>query len=530
MGNYVNPGNVTFRRLVNSDIYVDKTKLISMVNKRLEQIDCFMCVSRPRRFGKSMAANMLAAYYSKGCDSRNLFAGLEAEQEKSFETHLNQHAVIRFDVQHFLDSRKSVETFIGELEKAVVEELIEEFPDCRGIQINTPLKTALDKLWKQTGEGFVFLIDEWDCVFRLAKERQDIQKDYLDFLRGLFKGTEYVELVYMTGILPIKKYGEHSALNIFKEYSMLKPGRLAACFGFTEDEVEILCRRYKITYETAQQWYDGYYVGDQHIYNPHAIVELMESGEFQSYWTGTESYEALKIYIDLDYDGLKQAIITMLGNGRCQIDPFSFQNDMTTFRSKDDILTLLIHLGYLTYDKKTGEVLIPNKEIEEEFVRAIKAGGWEELLQVLSQSEALLNATLALDEDAVAAGIEKIHEEMTSILQYNSENALTCTILLAYYSAKAYYLTPIQELPTGKGFADVVYLPRQRESAKYPALVIELKWNQSAEGAIKQIREKRYASWVEGYTGEILLVGISYDWKEKKHSCVVERHVKKERK
>ncbi|MCX4315550.1 MAG: AAA family ATPase [Lachnospiraceae bacterium] len=530
MGNYVNPGNVTFRRLVNSDIYVDKTKLISMVNKRLEQIDCFMCVSRPRRFGKSMAANMLAAYYSKGCDSRNLFAGLEAEQEKSFETHLNQHAVIRFDVQHFLDSRKSVETFIGELEKAVVEELIEEFPDCRGIQINTPLKTALDKLWKQTGEGFVFLIDEWDCVFRLAKERQDIQKDYLDFLRGLFKGTEYVELVYMTGILPIKKYGEHSALNIFDEYSMVDSFGVSQYFGFTEEEVQRLCLKQKVSFTGLQEWYDGYLVDGLHIYNPKSVADALRRGEQRSYWTGTETYEALKVYIDLDYDGLKQAIITMLGNGHCKVNTWKFQNDMTTFQTKDDVLTLLVHLGYLTYDKATNEVFIPNQEIAQEFCNAIDGSGWNGVVETLSKSEELLKNTWAMNEKAVAAGIEKIHEEMTSILQYNSENALTCTILLAYYSAKAYYLTPIQELPTGKGFADVVYLPRQRESAKYPALVIELKWNQSAEGAIKQIREKRYASWVEGYTGEILLVGISYDWKEKKHSCVVERHVKKERK
>ena len=526
MGIYVNPGNNLFEMSRNFEYYVDKSMLIPEINKKYRTEKRFLCVSRPRRFGKSMAANMLSAYYSKGCDSRKLFAGLSIEQDHSFELHLNQHPVIRFDVQYFLESKEDLDTFITEMEKAVVEELLEEFPDCKGIEPDFRLKIALDKIWKQEKQGFIFIIDEWDCVFRLAKEEKEKQKRYLDFLRALLKGTEYVDLVYMTGILPVKKYGEHSALNIFDEYSMVDSVGISQYFGFTEEEVRRLCLEKNADFSGLQEWYDGYLVDGLHIYNPKSVVDAVQRGEQKSYWTSTETYEALKVYMDLDYDGLKQAIIAMLGKSRCSINTRKFQNDMDTFQAKDDILTLLVHLGYLTYDRKKSEVWIPNKEIEEEFLNAIEGVGWEGLVQALEQSEELLKNTLALQEEAVAEGIEIIHQEMASILQYNSENSLACTLLLAYYSAKAYYLTPIQELPTGKGFADVVYLPKRAEEKTYPALVIELKWNQSAEGAIKQIREKQYAAWIEGYTGEILLVGINYDTKEKRHSCVIEQYVK----
>lgn len=363
MGIYLNPGNVSFYKAINNDIYVDKTNLIAYTNSRIDKADCFICVSRPRRFGKSMAADMLTAYYSKGCDFGKLFAGRNVEEEKSFAQHLNRHNVIRLDIQKFLETESSLDNFIEEIEKAVLREIMEEFPDSKEFGEGCRLKFVLEKIFARTGQGFIFIIDEWDCVFRIAREHQQYQKDYLGFLRGLFKGSPYVDLAYMTGILPVKKYGEHSAINMFKEFSMLNPGKIAEYFGFTAPEVEMLCKRYHVDFAEAQKWYDGYLAGEYHIYNPQAIVELMESSEFQGYWTGTETYEALKGYIDRNFDGLKEAIIAMLGNGRCKIDPFTFQNDMITFKVKDDILTLLVHLGYLTYDKKSSEVFIPNQEI-----------------------------------------------------------------------------------------------------------------------------------------------------------------------
>ncbi len=278
-------------------------------------------------------------------------------------------------------------------------------------------------------------------------------------------------------------------------------------------------------YAETEKWYDGYRLGNLHIYNPKSVADALTWNEFQSYWTGTETYEALKIYIDMNFDGMKEAVTMMLGGGRCKINPRRFQNDMTTFKTRDDVLTLLVHLGYLTYDKKTEEVLIPNLETAQEFLDAADGTEWNGLVQALNRSEQLLKSTWALNGKEVAEGIACIHNKTASVLKYNSENSLACAVLIAYYSAKAYYLNPVLEMPSGKGFADVMYLPRR--NADYPALVIELKWNQSAEGAIKQIKEREYLSWVQGYTGDIILAGINYNKEKKVHECIIEKFEKK---
>lgn len=524
MGIYVNPGNTAFKEAIHSMIYVDKSRLISYANRVLNTKQKNLCVSRPRRFGKSMAADMLVAYYSKGCSSRDLFAGLDIEGDSSFGIHLNQHEVIRLDMQRFLETKRDLDTFIDRIEGRVVSELGKEFPECGEFDGNSRLKDVLDQLFDQTKRGFVFIIDEWDCVFRMAKDRKDVQKEYLDFLRGLFKGSEYVELAYMTGILPIKKYGEHSAINVFDEYSMVDPKNLGKFFGFTGEEVKEQCRQHGMDYGEIEKWYDGYQLDGLHIYNPKSVVDALTWKKIKSYWTGTETYEALKVYIDMNFDGLRETVMMMLGNGRCRVNTRKFQNDMTTFSTKDDVLTLLVHLGYLTFDETTEEVYIPNQEIVQEFLNVVDGAGWDGVIQAINRSEQLLQSTWALDEKAVAEGLETIHNETASILQYNNEGALTCTILMAYYSAKTYYMNPVMEMPSGKGFADVVYIPRANTGK--PALVAELKWDKSARGAIEQIKEKGYTDWIKDYAGDVLLVGVNYDKRDKVHQCVIERYQK----
>jgi len=391
MGLYLNPNNSAFRYALNSRIYVDKTGLISYTNNVLESNERNICVSRPRRFGKSMAANMLAAYYGRGCDSRDLFKGLKVESSPSFEEHLNQYDVIYLNIQQFLRKADSLSDLGKCIEDAVIAELDDVYSNYYdSSQCNLPdaLATIYDKE-AQMNKGFIFIVDEWDCIFREAKEDDTAQKAYLDFLRYLFKDRTYVIMAYMTGILPIKKYGTHSAINIFNEFSMMNPKELAEYVGFTENEVKNLCRQYDMDFEVVQSWYDGYRFADQiHVYNPKSVVDAMLSGELDSYWTETETYEALKIYIDMNYDGLKGAIIVMLGNGRCKINSRKFQNDMTTFKTKDDVLTLLVHLGYLAYNKRKQEVYVPNKEIAAEFLDAIDEPVWDGVLQAISSSEA----------------------------------------------------------------------------------------------------------------------------------------------
>lgn len=520
MGIYLNPGNEGFRESINSEIYVDKTGMIAYTNRSLNTMQKFICVSRPRRFGKSMALNMLAAYYSRGCDSRELFERYKIAREKSFEEHLNQYNVIALNIQQFLSTVKDAKLVTDYLQNAVTMELRELYGE-KAITGATTLAEVLNRIYQETGRKYVFLIDEWDCIFREKQEAAEIQRNYLDFMRNLLKDQPYVALAYMTGILPIKKYGTHSALNMFREFSMTNPFMLEEYVGFTEEEVKNLCEKYQMDFEETKNWYDGYrFLNTPHIYNPKSVVEAMLLRQFWNYWTETETYEALKVYIEMNFDGLREAVTRMLGGGRVRIDTRSFQNDMKTFESKDDVLTLLIHLGYLAYDSEDGEVWIPNKEIRDEFENAVRGSGWKEVMEILNASERLLLDTLSGNEEAVAEALDKTHEEVASVLTYNDENSLSCAISLAYYSARKHYRL-IRELPTGRGFADVVFLPK-RNSDK-PALVVELKYNKAAETAIRQIKEKKYTKALEGYAGKILLVGINYDRETKKHSCVIER-------
>lgn len=522
MGIYLNPNNKGFWESIRSQIYVDKTGLIAYTNACLNTKEKFVCVSRPRRFGKSMTLEMLAAYYSCGCDSEELFAKYEIAKDDSFKEYLNQYNVIFLNMQRFLSKAKQ-QGMIELIEQTVIEELREAYGTLFSSQITT-IATALEQIYAKTDKLFIFLIDEWDCVMREKQEAEDLQRQYLDFLRNLLKDQPYVALAYMTGILPVKKYGTHSALNMFDEYSMTDPAILEKYVGFTESEVKKLCDEFHMDFEETSQWYDGYsFMEYQHVYNPKSVVEAMRRRRFANYWTKTETYEALKVYMDMDFEGLREGIIQMLGKSHIKVNTKSFQNDMHTFKTKDDVLTLLIHLGYLGYDFEKKEAFIPNKEIIEEFENAMSVSNWQEVMRVLNASDRLLEDTLSEAADRVAEALDRAHMEVASVLTYNDENSMSCAIRLAYYSASKDYRM-IREFPIGRGFADIVFLPLK--SANKPALVVELKYDKEASTAICQIKEKQYTQALEDYSGEILLVGINYDKNTKTHSCLIEKHVK----
>ena len=519
MGRYLNPGTVLFETALNSQIYVDKSGLISYTNRVLRSEQRYICVSRPRRFGKSMAANMLASYYGRGVDSKSQFEHLRIGEDASFEQQLNQYHVIFLNMQEFLSATHNVEKMIMRIEKNLLKDLKRSYPDVDYMDEDDLISVLYD-IHAESGVPFVFIIDEWDCIFRENKNDQQIQKLYLDFLRNLLKDKAYVALAYMTGILPIKKYGTHSALNMFDEFSMTNPKQLAGFVGFTESEVEDLCCQYGMDFEETKRWYDGYrFENLEHVYSPRSVVSAMLSRSFDSYWNQTETFEALRDYIALNYAGLKDTIIELLAGKSKKINTSKFTNDMTTFKSADDVLTLLIHLGYLGYDFAKQEVFIPNSEVASEFYNAVEDAGWEPVVKALQQSDQLLKDTWNKNAEAVAKGIEEAHFE-TSILKYNDENSLACVVSLAFYSARAYY-TEIRELPAGQGFADIVYLPRKNHQDK-PAMIVELKWDKSAEGAIEQIKKKKYVKAREDYQGNLLLVGVNYSKDSKAHQCVIE--------
>ena len=525
MGVYLNPGYDAFQMSVNDEIYMDKSGIIAFVNGRIGKRKRFICVSRPRRFGKSMAAEMLSAYYDRSCDSGELFQNLEIAKDKTFHQHMNAYDVFFLNVQQFLSGAGSVNKLVEYLQAEVLKELREIYGEYIPAD-ETRLSSSLAAIYsrdKSHNKGFIFIIDEWDCIFREAKDAKDAQRAYLDFLKDLFKDRTYVKVAYMTGILPIKKYGTHSALNIFDEFSMITPGKLAKYLGFTNSEVRKLCKKYKMKFSEAKKWYDGYHFKRvNHMYNPKSIVDAMTEEEFRSYWTSTETYEALQIYIDMDIDGLREAIISMLSNVNIKIDTGSFQNDMTSFRSKDDVLTLLVHLGYLAYDETTNSVYIPNEEVRGEFIRAIKNGNRPELVKAIQRSERLLEATIRMDSAEVARIVQEVHSANTSPNFYNNEQALRSVIQLAYISRLDDYVT-IHELPSGIGYADLLFLPRKHSDK--PAILIELKWNKSAEGAIEQIKTRNYVEAIANYGSAILLVGIDYDKETKKHECVIEKYI-----
>ena len=459
MGIYLNPGNERFEDAVSSEIYVDKTELIKYTNRVLKTEHKYICVSRPRRFGKSMAANMLAAYYGRNADSRKLFENLKIEKNASFMEHLNQYNVIFLNMQDFFSRTHDVTKMKMLLEKCLLRDLLRAYPDVDYLDENDLIGVLYD-IHAESRIPFVFIIDEWDCIFRENKDDEQAQKVYLDFLRNLLKDKGYVVLAYMTGILPIKKYGSHSALNTFDEFSMTNPKQLAEFVGFTETEVQALCMQYQMDFDETRRWYDGYrFQSIDHVYSPRSVVSAMLSQCFDNYWNQTETFEALREYIVMNFDGLKDTVIELLAGNHKKVDISLFSNDMTNFSTGDDVLTLLIHLGYLGYDYSTEEVFIPNSEIASVFVTAIKNAGWQEVMNAVKKSDSLLKETWSKNAEAVARGIEEAHFE-TSILKYNDENSLACVISLAFYSARTYY-TEIRDLPSGQGFADIVYLPRK---------------------------------------------------------------------
>ena len=526
MGIYLNPTNESFQEAINSEIYVDKTGLIAFTNKKIKTSQKHICVSRPRRFGKSTNLAMLAAYYSKGCDSKEMFGKLAVSKSKNYSKYLNQYNVIYINMQDFLSRSKNIDNMLQRIEKRLFKDLQAANSQVE-LDIDDGLTFWMEDFFNVDKLPFVILIDEWDCVMREHRNNKEALEKYLDFLRNWLKDKSYIALTYMTGILPIKKYGTHSALNMFREYSMLKSVALNRYIGFTTDEVEGLCQKYNMDFETMKSWYNGYKLGKTEIYCPNSVVNAILERSFDDYWTETETYEALAKYIAMNFDGLHDTIEKLLAGQPQPVVTRTFTNDMVTFTNKNDILTLLIHLGYLGYNSFDKTVYIPNKEIADEFVVSMEATGlWKETIDTVLQSRQLLEDTLQGNADIVAQAIEKVHDSNSSILNYNNEQSLRFIILIAYYYAKEQYEI-IQELPSGKGFADIVFIPKHNvDTEKYPPMVVELKWDYNAETAIKQIKGRNYPDKLKSFE-KILLVGISYEKdieKNKKHKCIIEEY------
>ena len=515
MGQFIDRENYGFRCAINSN-FVDKSGLLNILNRNLDSENKFMCISRPRRFGKSVAAEMAYAYYDRKSDSRNLFEGLEITKSPDYETHLNKYPTIFIDWNDFANVPDKDK--LKEAQKSVIADLKKSYDV---LEETESLGKALAEINVKTGDRFILIIDEWDMLVRDVS--QEIQDEYVDFLRSMFKTTTAKKmflLVYMTGILPIIKIRTQSALNNFREYSIIYPADTAKYYGFTEEEVKTLCERHNMNFELMKHAYDGYIIGEERsMFNPNSVMQSILFRTYDSFWSRTASFMAIERYINIDADQVRTKIIRMMNGEEVIIEPTSFRNDMKNIETSDDVLTLLAHLGYLSYNPETQSVMIPNTEVGAEFKNAVRAAGWNELSKVVGQSLQLLDDTINLRNAKVARAFDDYHFEASSILEFNDENSMRCAITLAYYAARPFYKI-FHELPSGKGFADMVFIPLPKSPR--PAIVIELKYDKTADSAISQIKRKNYPKSLQGFSKRIILCGINYNKETSKHEVEME--------
>lgn len=527
MGFYINPGNENFRQIRN-DTYIDKSGLVSVINDTINTGKRLSCVSRPRRFGKSYAANMLEAYYDCSCDSHELFDDLEIARDPNYEKHLNQYNVLYLDITGFM-----ADTDLAGLPSFIAQEVMDDARESYSdIAYANTLKRTLSNIVSSTGRKFIAIIDEWDSPIRDPYSTPETQKDFLEFLRSLFKSdiTKRVfAAAYMTGILPIKKDGTQSAISEFREYSILDPGRFAPYVGFTEEDVERLCQEKGVSYDMMKEWYNGYrvYTNDKtaiSVYNPNSVIRASEDGDFKSYWKKTSAANGALEYINMDFDGLGDAAEKLTAGLEITFDTEDFRNDLTSFESANDVLTLLTHFGYITYDSDPDKLCgrIPNYEIMTEFTKMIHKVNHKETMIRLKESEHFLADIIAGNADAVAANVQRVHMKESAPLWYNNEQALRAIIKLAFFTYRDHYIK-LEELPSGTGYVDMAFIPKRYDPS--PALIVELKAGGTPEEAMEQIRSRNYTSQLEGLRDDIRLVAITYDKddKTKPHHCLIEK-------
>lgn len=525
MSFYLNKNNDLFEMDLNSRIFIDKSLLIKETNFVLKTQDRFMCVTRPRRFGKTMALSMLNAYYSKGCDSKELFNNLNISKDESYLKHLNKHNVIWIDMAELYTGLNDKNIFVKKLKEFLYFDLKEKFNTVNldfdlsdGTFLNNALKTVYSKL----NERFIFLIDEWDVIYREQEHNYKLCEEYTEFLRNLFKSSNVsscIDLVYMTGILPIRRYSTQSTLNMFTEYNMVDADVLSTYFGFTEDEVKKLCDKYNRDFNEIKKWYDGYKLNNEELYNPKSVVTAIIRNRCSDYWTKTSSIKAITAYMNYDKGELKDTITKMIVGEKVKVNVSRFDNDLTNVNSRDAALTVLIHLGYLAYDEIEKACYIPNYEIRLEFENALQELNWCEIYNPISNSMKLYTETLNGNTEFINKTFDDNHKDLAGPFNKNKEDVLGIITQISYYGIREYYDIH-KEVTSTLGRADIMYLPKDNT---YIPLIIELKIDSNKEKCIEQIKKREYFNSFGSYKGDVVLVGIKYNTKTLKHDSIVEK-------
>ena len=506
-----------FQRVLKKKIYVDKSMLIDKFNDVIGSEDCYYCITRPRRFGKTINAAMLSAYYTKGYDTHELFENLKIAKTASFEEHINKHHVIYIDFSSVPQNCNSYEQYITSIYEKVKSDLIDYY----NIKVRKT-DDSLSTLFYATKDNFIFIMDEWDSIFYKKFMTDENKKEYLEFLRGLLKSKTYVELAYMTGVLPIAKYSSGSELNMFDELNFMNDDEYDLYFGFHEDEVKELCNQMSsIGYEELKYWYDGYYTSEgKSLFNPRSVSLALQKGKCKNYWTETGPMNEIAEYIEHNVDEVREDIVKMVAGIPIEVELEGYAASQLQLDSRDEILSAMVVFGFLSYHD--GFLRIPNHELMEKFQRVLKRESMGGVADIVNNSKNVLDATIALDGQKVAQYIEEAHDREIPFLQYNNENSLSCVITLCYlYARNSYEVT--REDKSGKGFVDYLFTPKKKG---YPAIILELKYNKSVEEAIDQIKKKNYVERVKDFD-EILLVGINYSTdadEHKHHDCIIEKY------
>ena len=548
MGNILNPGNDnSFINLVkarDTRVFVDKTGFLEKTNTLFNTDGKLLAVTRPRRFGKTVTAHMLSAYYSKGYAGQNIFDKLEIANRASFAEHLNKYDVIYIDMNTidglfdgYSNKKQKVEgvnDLVDYFEYSIIKELKSSdiFSAClEKHQIeNTGLLETLLVITQDLNTKLIFIMDEWDLVYREYCNDEALQKKFIKLLKNLFKadgGQDCFALAYLTGILPIKKYNSQSALNDFDEYNMLSPGNYAPYFGFTEDEIAKIVEspKCKVSHQDLKEWYEGYKIKGVDIYNPNSVCKAVSRSECISYWSGTSSNEEFVRLINTDFKGIKEDIINLIEGEQVTFSCANFQNDMVTIKDKNDVFSLLVCLGYLgcsdTKNKYRKVAYVPNAEIKAVLMDIVREQNWYERMETIKRSDNLLKAIMELDGTTVSGVIQEIHNSSAvSLLDYNDEESLTYCVMTGLLWSTLDDYSCHREDQAGKGRVDLVYEPI---TGKLPLILIEFKYDGSAEEAIAQIKTQEYFKRYTGQYRNIIIVGINYSTKTKDHQCLIEK-------
>lgn len=513
--------------------FVDKSQILEKLFPLVDSGNSHICITRPRRFGKTVMANMIASFFSKGCDAQDVFKNLEISNNEKYSLYRNQFSVIHISLNDISEDCSSYQEYIGRIRERLAEDLRAEYPEVKSYGEGKVIDILMDIYGKDPSARFIFVLDEWDFIFHQDFVTEEEKKAYLRFLRSLLKDRPYVLMAYMTGILPIAKYSSGSELNMFVEFTMAKSPAFADYFGFTEAEVANLygqyqqkCENGRITMEGLQTWYNGYHTASgERVYNPRSVVLALSYDSLESYWTSAGPYDEIYYYIEHNVDAVRDDLALMISGASIPAKIEEYAATSMNMQTKDEIFSAMVVYGFLSY--KNGKVCIPNKELLEKFADMLqKEPSLGYVYRLAKASDRMLRATLEGDTETMAQILEDAHDKETPILSYNHETELTAVVNLVYLAARDSYRVE-REDKAGKGYVDFIFYPETDKTAD--CILLELKVDATPEEAIQQIRDKKYALKFQGkigeeprYTGRILAVGISYDREKKEHSCKIE--------